>query len=119
MPGAQPPGAIARAPLARRSCGAPSGSFGQSGWIPRPLPGRFRCQDDPVAFARRRVKEEGSLTLAGDLPPVVVEQHVMVPAEQYATVDVGAAVVTLEMVAVVGFAVRGSPLTVGPEASAV
>ena len=61
----------------------------------------------------------GPRAVAGDAPAVVVQQHVVEPAEQAAAVDVGAAVVFDEVVAVVRFAVRRGALAAGPQTAAV
>ena len=79
----------------------------------------FDSQDDRVALAGWRVQDERAFGTSRDPPAVVVQQHVMEPAEQHAAVDVGAAVVFDEVIAVVGLAVRRGALASGPDAAAV
>tara|TARA_Y100000114_G_scaffold96919_1_gene90191 strand:- start:124 stop:294 length:171 start_codon:yes stop_codon:yes gene_type:complete len=56
-------------------------------------------------MTRGRHENERAMAVADDLPPVVVELHVVEPTEQYAAVDVGSAVLGGDVVDVVGFAV--------------
>ena len=57
--------------------------------------------------------------MAHDLPALVVEEHVVVSAEEYPVVDVGFAVGCEPGVDVVGFGPGWWPVAVWPPASAV
>jgi hypothetical protein len=65
------------------------------------------------------MEHEASAPFSRDLPPVVVQKHMVMATEQDAAVDVGLAVVFAPVVGVVGFAVRRGPVAAGPSASAV
>ena len=56
--------------------------------------------------AGRRMEHERTPALSGDAPAVVVQQHVVVTTQEDATIDVGAALVFDEVVAMMRFAIR-------------
>lgn len=70
-------------------------------------------------MACRWHENERAVAAADDLPSVVVQLHVMEPAEQYPAVDVGSAVVGGDVVDVVGLAVRRGHAASFGDASAV
>ena len=65
------------------------------------------------------MKDEGSVTFAGDLPASVVQQHMVVSAEQHPSIDVGATFVGNVFIDVMGFGVRGGLVAPRSDATAV
>ncbi|KDA05219.1 hypothetical protein DC31_02150 [Microbacterium sp. CH12i] len=65
------------------------------------------------------MEDEVVLPATGDPPLAVVERHVVIPAQQYSSVDIRASLILGPFVDVVRFTVRRRPIASFPPASTV
>lgn len=108
--------------LAPRSSLASRRGVESSGWwvaIAPQVPERNSLREhDRITATGRWMQEKVAKAVAGDLPPAMMQLHVVVSAQQDSAVDVGAPAIDV-VVDVVGFAVRRGPVAPSPAASAV